>query len=275
LKRQTDCPPNSVGTEQVSVPFIRQTKQRMNTDIEPSESDPNVKPGGPSTGKLILFAAIVIALFVATRFLPIQAWWTSLSEWIDSLGYLGPLVFVAMYVFASVAFIPGSVLTLGAAAVFGFGWGLLWVIVGSNIGANLAFLIGRYFARDAITKQIEGNQRFEAIDRAVESEGWKIVGLTRLSPAFPFNLLNYAFGLTNVRWIEYSVATLIGMLPGTIMYVYIGSLGKLAAESDKTSAAQIALTIVGLLATIAVTVLITRKARQALNDKAGLEQVSN
>ena len=129
--------------------------------------------------------------------------------------------------------------------MFGFGCGLLWVTIGANIGANLAFFVGRYFARDAISKQIEGNQRFEAIDRAVESEGWKIVGLTRLSPAFPFNLLNYAFGLTNIRWLEYFLATLIGMLPGTIMYVYIGSLGKLAAESDKTSTAQFVLTIVG------------------------------
>jgi uncharacterized membrane protein YdjX (TVP38/TMEM64 family) len=130
-------------------------------------------------------------------------------------------------------------------------------------------------AQDAISKQIEGNGRFEAIDRAVESEGWKIVGLTRLSPAFPFNLLNYAFGLTKVRWIEYALASLVGMLPGTILFVYIGSLGKLAAESDKTSSAQLVLTIVGLLATIAVTTLITRRARQILNEKAGLQPDSN
>ncbi len=245
----------------------------MNTDLASADTSNSTKSKGPSVAKLAMFALIAVGLFVATRFLPIQEWWSSLSQWIESLGYLGPLVFILMYVIASIAFIPGSVLTLGAAAVFGFGWGLLWVIVGANLGANLAFLIGRYFARDAISKQIEGNQRFEAIDRAVKNEGWKIVGLTRLSPAFPFNLLNYAFGLTNVRWIEYGLATLIGMLPGTIMYVYIGSLGKLAAESDKTSTAQIVLTVVGLLATVAVTVLITRKAKQALNEKAGLETV--
>lgn len=243
----------------------------MNNDVEATIE----KGTGPSAGKLAMFAAIVIALFVVTRYLPVDVWWKSLSQWIESLGYLGPLVFMVMYVIATVAFIPGSVLTLGAAAVFGFGWALLWVTIGANLGANLAFVVGRYFARDAISKQIAGNQRFEAIDRAVEGEGWKIVGLTRLSPAFPFNLLNYAFGLTNVRWIEYCVATLIGMLPGTIMYVYIGSLGKLAAESDKTSTAQMILTIVGLVATIAVTVLITRRARQVLNDKAGLEPDSS
>ena len=247
----------------------------MSNDNQEAESNSAKKNSGPSAAKLAMFAAIAIALFVATRFLPIQEWWESLSEWIDSLGYLGPLVFIVIYVLASIAFIPGSVLTLGAAAVFGFGWGLLWVIIGANLAANVAFLIGRYFARDTISKQIEGNERFEAIDRAVESEGWKIVGLTRLSPAFPFSLLNYAFGLTKVRWIEYCLATLIGMLPGTIMYVYIGSLGKLAAESDKTSTAQIVLTVVGLLATIAVTVVITRKAKQVLNEKAGLEPDSN
>ena len=131
----------------------------------PSPAPPK-KNSGPSAAKLAMFAAIAIALFVATRFLPIQEWWESLSEWIDSLGYLGPLVFIVIYVLASIAFIPGSVLTLGAAAVFGFGWGLLWVIIGANLAANVTFLIGRYFARDTISKQIEGNQRFEAIDRS-------------------------------------------------------------------------------------------------------------
>lgn len=247
----------------------------MSTEIEAIGNEAVTQSKKPPTGKLVLVVVFVISLFVAARFLPIQAWWTSLSQWIESLGYLGPIVFIATYAIATVAFIPGSVLTLGAAAVFGFGWGLLWVTIGANIGANFAFLVGRYFARDAISKQIEGNQRFEAIDRAVENEGWKIVGLTRLSPAFPFSLLNYAFGLTNVRWAEYSLATLIGMIPGTILFVYIGSLGKLAAESDRTSTAQFSLTIVGLLATIAVTVIITRKARQALNEKTGLEPDSS
>lgn len=235
----------------------------------------NASSSQASARKLVAFAVIAIALFVAVRFLPIQSLWASLSGWIDSLGYLGPVAFIVTYAIATIAFIPGSVLTLGAAAVFGLGWGLLWVTIGANVGANLAFLIGRYFARDAISKQIENNQRFAAIDRAVGREGWKVVGLTRLSPAFPFNLLNYAFGLTNVPWIEYSLATLVGMMPGTFMFVYIGSLGKLAADSDQTSTAQLVLTIVGLVATIAVTVLITRRARQVLNEKAGLQPDAN
>ena len=170
-------------------------------------------------------------------------------------------------------FYPGFVLTLTAAAVFGFGWGLLWVMIGANLSANLAFLISRYFGRGIMSKQIEGNRRFEAIDRAVEKEGWMIVTLTRLSPTFSFSLLNYAFGLTNVRWIEYCLATLLGMLPGMIMFVYLGSLGKLATDSGEIKTDKIVLTIVGLLATIAATVLITRKAKQALDDD-GLDSSS-
>ena len=248
-----------------------QLKKRMSTETK--VADTSAKSSRASAGKLVMFAAIAIALFVAMRFLPIRYWGASLSQWIDSLGYLGPVVFVVTYTIATIVFIPGSVLTLGAAAVFGFSWGLLWVTIGSNTGANLAFLMGRYFARDAISKQIDGNQRFEAIDRAVKSDGWKIVGLTRLSPAFPFSLSNYAFGLTNVRWIEYFLATLIGMLPGTMMLVYIGSLGKLTGESNKIGFAHYVLTIVGLLATIAVTALIARRVYQPLNKKASWSQI--
>ena len=223
-----------------------------------------------SLKKLLVLAAVAIGLFVVTRFLPVEQWWRSLSESIDSLGVWGPIALILVYTIATVAWIPGSVITLGAAAVFGFGWGLLWITIGANLGANLAFLIGRYLARDAIAARIEGNPRFEAIDQAVSHEGWKVVGLTRLSPVFPFNLLNYAFGLTNVRWIEYSVATLFGMLPGTVLYVYVGSLGKLAAEQKTASVTKWILLVIGLLATIAVTVLITNKARQALAETNGM-----
>ena len=158
-----------------------------------------------------------------------------------------------------------------AGFLFGLGWGTVLVVIASNIGANLAFIIGRYFARDFVSRKIEGNEKFAAIDRAVGKEGWKIVGLTRLSPVFPFTLLNYAFGLTSVKWPHFAIASLIGMLPGTVMYVYFGSLGKLAAESDQTSTLKIVLTIVGLIATVLVTVLITKSAKKALNEKTDLD----
>jgi len=128
---------------------------------------------------------------------------------------------------------------------------------------------GRYLAREWVAAMIRGNQKFEAIDAAVAQEGWKIVGLTRLSPVFPFNLLNYAFGLTQVSLKHYFLASWIGMLPGTVMYVYIGSLaGDLATlgigERSRTPA-EWALYGVGLMATVVLTLYLTRIAQRALN----------
>jgi uncharacterized membrane protein YdjX (TVP38/TMEM64 family) len=129
-------------------------------------------------------------------------------------------------------------------------------------------LVGRYLARDWVAKKIEGNAAFAALDRAVASEGWKIVGLTRLSPAFPFTLLNYAFGLTRVSLRDYVLASWIGMMPGTVMYVYLGSLARAAGERSRTPA-EWALSGVGLVATIVVTVFVTRLARTALAKRTG------
>lgn len=223
--------------------------------------------------KWIGLAVLLIGLFVAFKFLPVDEWWESLSGWIDSLGIWGPIAFIAIYAVATVLLIPGSALTLGAGAVFGLLWGSVWVIIGANLGANLAFLIGRYLARDRVSKMIEGNEKFTAIDKAVGQGGWKIVGLTRLSPIFPFTLLNYAFGLTKVKWIDYFLASLIGMLPGTVMYVYIGTLGKVAAESGETSTAKIILYVVGFIATVVVTVFVTKMAKKALNEQTEVGEV--
>jgi len=185
-------------------------------------------------------------------------------DWVAQLGPTGPAIFILMYIAACVFFIPGSALTLGAGAIFGVVKGSLIVSVASTLGATVAFLIGRYVARDWIARKIEKNKKFAAIDQAVAKEGWKIVGLTRLSPAFPFSLLNYAYGLTKVSLRDYVLASWIGMMPGTIMYVYLGSLARLGIESEQVSTAQTVLKIVGLLATIAVTVYVTRIARRAL-----------
>jgi uncharacterized membrane protein YdjX (TVP38/TMEM64 family) len=182
-------------------------------------------------------------------------------------------VFVLLYVVACVLFLPGSVLTLGAGVIFGVVKGSVIVSVASTLGATVAFLVGRYLARGWVSGKIEGNARFEAIDRAIGREGWRIVGLTRLSPIFPFNLLNYAFGLTRVRLDHYMVASWVGMMPGTVMYVYLGSLaGSLAtlgsgAGGSTHTPAQWAFYGVGLLATVAVTVYVTRIARRALAEK--------
>lgn len=192
-------------------------------------------------------------------------------QWIDSLGALGAIAFIALYIIASVAFFPGSILTLGAGVIFGAVWGSLYVFIGATLGATAAFLVGRYLARGWVARKIADNKKFAAIDQAVGREGLKIVLLTRLSPIFPFNLLNYAFGITGVSLKDYFIGS-VGMIPGTIMYVYIGSLaGNLAmigTEAQPTNPTlQWAIRILGLIATVAVTVYVTRIARKALEEE--------
>ncbi|MBE9004894.1 TVP38/TMEM64 family protein [Fortiea sp. LEGE XX443] len=192
-------------------------------------------------------------------------------QWIDSLGTVGAIAFIGLYIIATVAFLPGSILTLGAGVVFGVVWGSLYVFVGATMGATSAFLVGRYLARGWVARKIADNQNFAAIDRAVGREGLKIVLLTRLSPIFPFNLLNYAFGVTGVSLKDYFIGS-VGMIPGTIMYVYIGSLaGNLAligTEGQPSNpTVQWAIRIIGFIATVAVTIYVTRIARKALDEE--------
>jgi uncharacterized membrane protein YdjX (TVP38/TMEM64 family) len=192
-------------------------------------------------------------------------------QWIDSLGSVGAIAFITLYIIATVAFLPGSILTLGAGVVFGVIFGSLYVFIGATLGATAAFLVGRYLARGWVSQKIEGNNKFRAIDEAVATEGFKIVFLTRLSPVFPFNLLNYAFGVTGVSLKDYFLGC-IGMIPGTIMYVYIGSLaGSLARigteEQPSNPTVQWAIRIIGFIATVGVTVYVTRLARKALEEK--------
>ncbi|MFQ3612210.1 MAG: TVP38/TMEM64 family protein [Cyanobacteriota bacterium] len=225
--------------------------------------------------KLAVSVGVAIVVFLLARqlgvFGAVQSFFTDALAWIEGLGPLGPLIFIGIYIVATVLFLPASVLTLGAGAVFGVLAGALYVVIGATIGANLAFLIGRYLARERVARLIAGNAKFAAIDRAVGREGWKIVGLIRLSPAFPFNVLNYALGLTQVSFLDNVVGT-AGIVPGTFMYVYIGSLaGSLAnmgsSELDpQAQTAQWMIRIVGLIATVAVTVYVTRIARQALQE---------
>ncbi len=189
-------------------------------------------------------------------------------EWVKDLGPAGAIAFIGIYIVSTVAFLPGSVLTLGSGVLFGVVQGSLVVFVGATLGATLAFLVGRYLARGWVAKKIEGNQNFAAIDKAVGKEGFKIVTLLRLSPIFPFNILNYGLGVTNVSLKDYFLGS-IGMFPGTVMYVYLGSLaGNLATlgagDAPSNPAVTWAIRIIGLIATVAVTVVVTRIARKAL-----------
>jgi len=218
---------------------------------------------------IALWVAIALAVLVAARAVDAPVLLRTALEWIGGLGPWGLVVFIVLYVTAAVLLLPAFVLTLGAGAVFGVARGFVAVWVGATLGATAAFLIGRYLARGWVARRIEGNPKFAAIDVAVAREGWKIVGLTRMSPAFPYVLLNYAFSLTRVSARDFVLATAVGMIPGIAMYVYIGSLaGTLAGAGERVrTPAEWTLYGVGLLATVAVTVYVTRLARAALDRK--------
>lgn len=218
--------------------------------------------------KPILLIAAFAALLALAKTYNVQEGLRQALAWIQGLGPWGPAAFILLYILACVLFIPGFILTLGAGFLFGVVWGSVYVSLASTLGASCAFLIGRHLARDWVSRKIEGNPSFKAIDEAVAREGWKIVGLTRLSPVFPFNLLNYAYGITKVSLKDYFFASWLGMLPGTVMYVYIGSLAgdlaRLGAGGRSRTPAEWTLYGVGLLATVLVTVYITKIARTAL-----------
>ncbi len=229
------------------------------------------------TGILILMGITLVAAPVEaqeavgnTGFNP-QELLRNALQWVDDLGAIAPIAFMLIYIVATVAFLPGSVLTLGAGVLFGVIKGSIYVFFGATIGATLAFLVGRYLARGWISKKIEGNKKFNAIDQAVGREGFKIVLLTRLSPIFPFNLLNYGLGVTGVSLKDYVLGS-VGMIPGTIMYVYIGSLaGSIAtiggdSQPDANPIAQWTIRIIGFIATVAVTLYVTKIARKALDE---------
>jgi pyruvate/2-oxoglutarate dehydrogenase complex dihydrolipoamide dehydrogenase (E3) component/uncharacterized membrane protein YdjX (TVP38/TMEM64 family) len=229
----------------------------------PRESSFNIS----SKWKWMLYAAAGVALLLALKYFHVQDLLKSALDWIAKLGPWGPVIFVGLYVVATVSFVPGSVLTLGAGAVFGVVLGSVYVSIGATLGAMAAFLVGRYLARNTIARKIEKDEKFATIDGAVADEGWKIVLLTRLSPIFPFALLNYVFGLTRVKLSHYVLASWLGMIPGTVMYVYLGSLVNLGAARRQRTTGEWALYGIGLLATVTVTVFVTRLARRALAKK--------
>jgi uncharacterized membrane protein YdjX (TVP38/TMEM64 family) len=221
--------------------------------------------------KLLLIILVVFLVLAGMKYFHVQELLKRVLRWVADLGAWGPFFYMVIYILACVFFIPGSILTLGAGVLFGVVKGSIIVSVAATVGATCAFLVGKYLARDWVAKKIQANPKFQAIDEAVAREGWKIVGLTRLSPVFPFNLLNYAYGLTRVSLRDYFFASWIGMMPATVMYVYIGSLAgeiaKIGGERYSRNSAEWALYILGLIATAAVTVYITRIARAALGKK--------
>lgn len=223
--------------------------------------------------KYLEIAGVVLAIaafVLAVQKLPIETWLESLNAWVADLGFVGMVIFALVYAAATVLMIPGSLLTLAGGAVFGLVPGFFTVWTGATLGAALAFLVSRFLARKRVEAWIQGKPSFSVIDKAVAKEGWKIVFLTRLSPVFPFNFQNYAYGLTSVSFWHYVLASWTGMIPGSFLYVYFGTLGRSGLEAASGAASEqtlrLVLQVVGLLATLAVTVLITRTAKRALNE---------
>jgi len=213
---------------------------------------------------LVLIAAI-LAILVTARALGLGERLGALRDWIEGLGAWGPVVFVLLYAMAVVAALPGSALTVAAGALFGSMMGVVVVSIASTVGASLSFLIARYFARESVTRWLSDKEKFRRLDQLTGEHGAVIVALTRLAPIFPFNLLNYGFGLTRVRFWTYVFWSWLCMLPGTVLYV-VGA----DAIAKGLAQGRVPWELVGVLvAAVVVLALLVRFARRRLRSKEG------
>ena len=216
----------------------------------------------------MLLALFLVAMLAVVALLPVRQWLTVALMWTESHRYLAWIMFIGMYLVATVLVVPGTILTLAAGFAFGVPVGAMLVSAGSLAGASAAFLVGRFLARDWVAGRVAQWRTFDSLDKAAGQEGFVIVLLTRLSPLFPFNLLNYAFGLTAVRFRDYVLASWIGMAPAIVLYVYIGSAVQSATELAEgefdAGAGGTVVFAAGLVATLVLTIFITRKAARTL-----------
>jgi uncharacterized membrane protein YdjX (TVP38/TMEM64 family) len=226
--------------------------------------------------KIVAALVIVASVIVVFRLIPVGQAIQAMQAWIEGLGVAGPIVYGLVYVVAVVLLVPGSALTLAGGAIFGLAAGTITVSLASTTGAALAFLVARYLARERVAERVKRYPKFHAIDRAISRGGWRIVALLRLSPAVPFNLQNYLYGLTGIRFWPCVLASWVAMLPGTFLYVYFGYLAREGAAAAAGGASQRTLTwvlrAVGLLATIAVTVYVTRLAKRAIAERTEIAE---
>ncbi|GAB6091416.1 TVP38/TMEM64 family protein [Spirochaeta dissipatitropha] len=227
-----------------------------------------MKSSTKSLLKISTAVSILCLMLAIGYFTDFTAYLRSALEWIHGIGLRGALLYILLYILITVLLVPGSILTVGSGAVFGVFWGTLLTSIGSTIGAAAAFLIGRFFLRDWVERKARENQRFQAVDEAIGREGGKIIFLLRMSPLMPFNLSNYLYSLSKVNFRSYILASWVGMFPGTLMYVYIGSLienlSAAALEGRTRSTAEWTLYAAGLVATVIVTIYITRVAQKAV-----------
>ncbi len=231
--------------------------------VSPQTGEAN--PAGRTRGwwRPLALLTVLIIVFVLAKIFGVGERLGELRQWIESLGAWGPVVFVFLYTVAVVAALPGSALTVAAGALFGSLLGVIVVSFGSTLGASLAFLVARYFARDAVARWLSTNEKFRRLDELTERHGAIIVALTRLVPLFPFNLLNYGFGLTRVRFWTYVFWSWLCMLPGTVLYV-VGA----DAIFSGIARGEIPWTLIGALVGAGVIlVVLVRYARTKLKEK--------
>jgi len=225
------------------------------------------KPDAADGKKALWWRPVVLVLVIATLLVLGHVFGLgerlgALRHWIKSLGAWGPVVFVLTFAAAAVMAIPGSILAVAAGALFGSFLGVIVDSIGSTLGASLAFLVARHFARDSVAHWLSGNEKFRRIDQLTARRGAMIVGLTRLVPLFPYDLLNYAFGLTSIPFRTYLFWSWLCMLPGTVLYV-TGSDALFRMFSKEEVSWGLIATI--LVAAAVVTFLI-RYARRRLNE---------
>ena len=216
-------------------------------------------------------AVVVITLLATLAWgLPVRQWIVLLAEQARDMGVTGVALFFVVYVLAVVAMLPGSLFTLAAGFAYGPIGGLLIVSPASVLGATLTFLLSRTALREWIQGRVAEFPKARALDRAIGKDSFRLILLLRLSPLIPFNVLNYTLGLTDASLGRYVAASFVGMLPGTWMYVYLGSLATTAAGLTEVSSGgtlRLTLTIAGLLAAVLVVLLVARAASRALNEE--------
>ena len=215
-------------------------------------------------GLVIVAIAAIVVLF---RVLPVAQWLTAFRAYVAGLGFAGYVLYVLVYAACVVLFIPASILTLGAGATFGVIKGTIVVVIGATLGATLAFIVARTIARKRVEAMAAKDRRFHALDKAISSEGAKIVLLVRLAVVFPFTYSNYVFGLTGLRVLPYALATLVGIIPGTIAFVYIGA----AAAAATAGTVKIVVYVVGAILALIASAFVARIAVKAIH-RAGIDE---
>lgn len=222
--------------------------------------------------KWATIGCVIASIALAMTAVPVGGLLGAVQAWIAGLGFWAPLAFAAAYGIAATLFIPGSALSLAAGVLFGVWTGTVVVWLGATSAIVMSFLIARYAARARVTALASTRPRFAAVDRAIGGQGWKIVALMRLSPVFPFSLQNYLFGVTAIRFWPCCLASAACILPGTFLYVYLGYAGSEAATavggSSSTDSLKLGLQLVGLVATLVVTVAVARIAARAISEHA-------